>query len=232
MSVFLLIIFIGISFLIVRVGAVAFRMTGLDWQRAKFQALSAFSGTGFTTKEAESIVNHLQRRKIATWLMILGNAGIVSVIATFVLTLRGGGVVRPSLNLALIALALFGLYKIASGQKFMKKLTQKIEQKLAEKTGLKKVAIEEILEETDGYGVARIIVDENFSEQGRTIAGSTLKEKDILILSIERNEEIHPNPESTMRLRIGDTLTCFGKLEAMRETVSKDNSTAEALSKL
>ena len=46
-----------ISFLFVRAASIAFMMTGLDKNKARFQALSAFSGTGFTTKEAESIVN-------------------------------------------------------------------------------------------------------------------------------------------------------------------------------
>ena len=55
-------------------------MTGLDANKAKFQALSAFSGTGFTTKEAETVTNHPDRRKIIAWLMVLGNAGIVTVI--------------------------------------------------------------------------------------------------------------------------------------------------------
>lgn len=50
----LLVIFV--SFLIVRAAAIALMMTGMDRKRAVFQALSAFSGTGFTTKEAESIV--------------------------------------------------------------------------------------------------------------------------------------------------------------------------------
>ena len=44
----LLVIFF--SFLIVRADAIALMMTGMDRKRAVFQALSAFSGTGFTTK--------------------------------------------------------------------------------------------------------------------------------------------------------------------------------------
>ncbi|MDI6886556.1 MAG: hypothetical protein QMD22_09525, partial [archaeon] len=52
----LLVIFI--SFLVVRAAAIALMMTGMDEKRARFQALSAFTGTGFTTREAESVVNH------------------------------------------------------------------------------------------------------------------------------------------------------------------------------
>jgi Trk-type K+ transport system membrane component len=68
---------IFVSFLIVRAAALALMMTGMDRNRAVFQALSSFSGTGFTTKEAERVINHPKRRKIITWLMILGNAGIL-----------------------------------------------------------------------------------------------------------------------------------------------------------
>lgn len=71
-----------ISFLFVRAAGIALMMTGLEKNKARFQALSAFSGTGFTTKEAELVINHPVRRKIVTWLMIMGNAGIVTVIVT------------------------------------------------------------------------------------------------------------------------------------------------------
>ena len=82
MSVVLLVVFICISYLIVRIGAIALEMTGMERSRARFQALSAFSGTGFTTKEAELVTSNRQRRKIATVLIILSNAGLVIMIAT------------------------------------------------------------------------------------------------------------------------------------------------------
>ena len=97
MSVILLIVFISISYLIVRIGAIALELTGMERAKARFQALSAFTGTGFTTREAEAVINHPRRRKIVTYLMILGNAGIVTVIATFVVSLRPAGIFRPSL---------------------------------------------------------------------------------------------------------------------------------------
>ncbi|MGB3863736.1 MAG: hypothetical protein WA915_16785, partial [Candidatus Aminicenantaceae bacterium] len=53
-----------ISFLFVRAASIALMMTGLEKHKARFQALSAFSGTGFTTKEAEVVVNHPKRRNI------------------------------------------------------------------------------------------------------------------------------------------------------------------------
>jgi len=77
----LMLIFV-ITFTVVRVAAVALRLTGISDDMARFQALSALTGTGFTTTEAEMIVNYPVRRKIATWLMIIGNLGIMSVLST------------------------------------------------------------------------------------------------------------------------------------------------------
>ena len=44
------------SFLVVRTGAIALMMTGLEREKANFQALSAFSRAGFTTREAEIVI--------------------------------------------------------------------------------------------------------------------------------------------------------------------------------
>jgi hypothetical protein len=161
MSVILLIIFICISYLIVRIGAISLEMTGMERSRARFQALSAFSGTGFTTREAESAVNHPRRRKIVTYLMIMGNAGIVSVIATLVLSLKETGVFRPSLNLVIIIASIFVLYRIASNREFAQNLTKKIRKTLREKLRFKKVLVEELLHQADGYGIATIIIGKN-----------------------------------------------------------------------
>jgi len=76
----LLVIFV--SFLVIRAAAIALMITGMSEKRAGFQALSAFTGTGFTTKEAEHVVNNPLRRRIISWVMILGNVGIVTVIIT------------------------------------------------------------------------------------------------------------------------------------------------------
>ena len=85
------IIIIVVSILIVKIAAVALNLTGLDTKRAFFQALSAFTGTGFTTADSELIVNNDTRRKIVMVLMILGNAGLITVITTLVLSFRDVG---------------------------------------------------------------------------------------------------------------------------------------------
>jgi hypothetical protein len=216
MSVVLLIIFICISYLIVRIGAIALEMTGMERSRARFQALSAFSGTGFTTREAESVVNHPRRRKIVTYLMIMGNAGIVSVIATLILSLRESGVFRPSLNLVIIIVAIFVLYRIASNREFAQNLTNKIRKTLRKKLHFEKIQIEELLQQPDGYGVATIIIEKKSKVTGSTLIKSGFRERDVVVLSIERDEEIIHIPDAKTRILAGDRLICYGKLDNLK----------------
>ncbi|HWH13902.1 MAG TPA: hypothetical protein VNT51_04095 [Miltoncostaeaceae bacterium] len=54
-SVFVVVI---VSLLVTRVATVLLTATGLSREVARFQARSALSGVGFTTGEAESVVNH------------------------------------------------------------------------------------------------------------------------------------------------------------------------------
>jgi hypothetical protein len=219
MSVVLLIIFICISYLIVRIGAIALEMSGMERSRARFQALSAFSGTGFTTREAESVVNHPRRRKIVAYLMIMGNVGIVSVIATLILSLRESGVFRPSLNLVIIIASIFVLYRIASNREFTQNLTKKIRKILRKKLHFEKVQIEELLQQPDGYGVATIIIEKKSKVTGSTLIKAGFRERDVLILSIERGEEIIHVPDAEARVLAGDRIICYGKLDNLKKLI-------------
>ncbi len=145
--------------------------------------------------------------------MILGNAGIVSVIATFVLSLRQAGTFRPSLNLAIIAASLFVLYRVASHQKFAKRLTKKIRETLREKLHFEKVRVEELLQQSDGYGIASILVGRRSKVAGLTLTKSGFKERNLMILSIERDEGVIPVPKAQTKIQVGDRLICYGKLE-------------------
>jgi len=75
-----------ISILVTKIATLALVHTGLSDQTARFQARSAFSGVGFTTSEAEQVVNHPVRRKVLMALMLLGNAGMVSAVSSLILT--------------------------------------------------------------------------------------------------------------------------------------------------
>jgi ribosomal protein S6--L-glutamate ligase len=68
-----------------------------------------------------------------------------------------------------------------------------------------------------GYGVTELHIPEGSMYVGKTIGESTLREKDINVLTLYRGTTTVPNPRSNRILEAGDRLLCFGKLELMRE---------------
>ena len=226
-----------VSFVVVRIGAIAFQLTGLEWSLAKFQALSCFSGTGFTTKEAELVTGNKQRRKIATILIILGNAGFVIMIATLAGSLVPQETILSKLsesflpfnippylvrwvNLVIIVAVVYGIYKVFTYEKFVRKMTTSLRRKIIKKEIFQKVSFEELLLATGGYGISRIAVSAGSPVLNKTLAKSGLREQDIMVLATVRGSETIPNPPANMKILLGDELICFGKLENIRNRVS------------
>ena len=235
MSVMLFIIVLVASFIIVRIGAVAFQLTGLEWSLAKFQALSCFSGTGFTTKEAELITGDQRRRRIASVLMVLGNAGLVTLIATVASAMNPENTLLGWLsesyftflprwsvrwfNLGLIIVAFFAIYKLSTNMKFTQKLTDYLRKKIIKKEFFKAVSFDELLMLTGGYGVTRLEVPGGNALIDKTLAESELRKNDITVLAIIRDKDTIPNPSANAKIHERDELVLFGKLENIKNNV-------------
>lgn len=79
-----IVVLFTISSTIVRVAAVFLEHTGISRDIARIQAMSALSGTGFTTSKSELILQTPERRRVLVVLMITGSVGLASVVATVV----------------------------------------------------------------------------------------------------------------------------------------------------
>ena len=223
-SVFLFMVVLVASWTIVRIGAIAFQITGLEWSLAKFQALSCFSGTGFTTRESELIVSDKRRRKIASVLMVLGNAGLVTLIVSGASALNPNQNVIPlvrdflntPINLTILLLVILIFYKIFTNRNISGRLTRYLRKKIIKQEFIKPVSFEELLQLTGGYGISRIEVTEKCPYIDKTLAESDLRKNDITILAIIRGDETIPNPSASRKIQKGDGLISFGKLENIR----------------
>lgn len=209
------------SFLIVRGASVALMMTGMEKKKARFQALSAFSGTGFTTKEAESVVNHPQRRKIVTWLIIFGNAGIVAVIVTATSSMATSRGYQLPVNVFILALGIFIIYKVATYKKFTRYWEKFIENKLIKSPVFDEAATEDLLHFLEGYGLVKKIVGEKSGLIGKTLVRSHLREKGAVVLGIEREKSWIPVPKASEVIERGDRLVVYGPLNALRDILKQ-----------
>lgn len=232
MNLLLFLVTIFVSFVVVRIGAIAFELTGLEWSLAKFQSLSCFTGTGFTTKEAELITSHAQRRKVATILMILGKTGFVTLIGTFANSLRPDSflsqftipglrvlvpaAVLPWLNLLVILFGVYVIYKVFGYAGFASRFKRYITKYFMKKDIIKQVSFEELMIATGGYGITQIEICPDSPILNKKIFETELRKNDITILTVERNGNTIPNPPPDTVILPGDNITCFGKLDHIR----------------
>ena len=217
---FLLSTLIVIFFLVlfVRAAAIAFMMTGLDRKTALFQALSAFSGTGFTTQEAESIVNHPVRRKIAILLMILGTAGVVTVIVTatsHVVTRVDYGL---PIDVLILVVGIFLIYTVATNKGFITKWEDFIAAKLVKSPSFEEEGpMEDLVHLPEGNGLVRAFITEKSPFIGASLSESGLSENGLVVLGIERGKKWIPLPKAKETIQEGDRIVVYGPLEVSRD---------------
>ena len=89
-------------------------------------------------------------------------------------------------------------------------------QHLEEQVLFPDVDLRERLPLSKGYAVVEIPVTKGSVLANQTLAQAKLRERDILILSIDRGGLVIPNPHGTNRMLVGDVLLCFGKSIALK----------------
>lgn len=210
------------SVVIVRTGAVALQMTGLDRATASFQALSAFTNCGFTTREAESVVNHPQRRRIVRALMLLGNAGLTSTIAALVLSFRAELFSMETVLKAVILIAVvLGLYFLTLAKRFNTWLEHLIQHRLARLTTFSLAEFQQILQMGDEVSLSALYVPAESRLAGHTLQELALGTHRVLVLAIDRAGQLLTQPNASTVIHAGDRLICYGPAEAVRRIAAE-----------
>jgi hypothetical protein len=213
---------IALSLLVVQAGAIALTMTGMEKRRARFQALSAFTRTGFTTREAELITRNRRRRTIVTWLMILGNAGIVTVIVTATSSLASstnGASIGIGIGILLAGIAL--VYVIARFTPISRIWGRFIESRFFESDFFEEVMSEDLLHLSEGYGLIKVFVTEDSPLIGQTLLQSNTPENDFWVVGIERGKEWISLPKSREKIVVNDRLIVYGNIDQLKSIFGK-----------
>ena len=211
------------SLLVVRVATVALVQTGLSEQLARFQARSAFTTAGFTTSETEQVVNHPVRRRIIMILMLAGNAGLVSIVGSFVAFFadpgdNAGDSLAPTwLRLLVLAAGLFLLWVFASSLWVDRQLSRLIAWALKKYTSLELHDYAGLLHMSGGYVVGELRVAEDDWLAGRTLIELALTKEGVVVLGIEKPTGVYIGaPQGPTKLEAGDTLLVYGRSDQLR----------------
>jgi len=208
-----------LSLLVTRIAAMALMYTGLSHEAARFQARSAFSGVGFTTTESEMIVNHPVRRKIIMVLMLLGNIGIATVVATMIVSLLStAGSANWLRNILLFAGCLLFLWIIATSHFVEKNLNRIIAWGLKKWTRLEIQDYVAILHLQNEFGVWEIKVEPNDWLANKSLIEAGLSREGVLILGIQRQGGFYIGaPQGISTIHIGDVLVMYGPVDRLQE---------------
>lgn len=215
-SVVALALLVAAAYVVVLAGGIAFEITGLDREMARFHALSAFTGTGFTTKAAEAVVEHGTRRRIAMVLIVLGYAGAASVIATLMSSFRFDSY-RHSLTKIALAVVL-GVVILLLLRYLTEPLLRLLRRILRRRLGNDAVPQENLFRAGPELGVARIEIPVGCPLAGRALSELSLPEANLSVLMIEhRDRELEPAGAAT-RFEVGEHVLVFGRLDRIQET--------------
>ena len=218
-AVLTLLTVIGMSLLITRIATVSLVSTGLSKESARFQARSALSGTGFTTGEAEAVVGHPVRRRIIMFLMLVGNAGIVTVISTLILSfVDTQGPADWGERLGVLAVGLLILWYLALSRLVERALDRAIRWALRRWTHIDVSDYAGLLHLAGDYRVMEMHVDPDDWVAEQALEDLRLAEEGILVLGIERpGAGFLGAPRGRAHLQAGDTLILYGRGEALTD---------------
>ena len=232
----LLVVF-TLSVLFVRIGSHALNMTGLSMEVARFQALSALSGAGFTTSESESAVDTAARRKVVTLLIRAGSLGIVTAISSLVIGFVGDEQAGDATGVigglawqkwALLFGGLAAIYALSQSEAFDRVLTRLIRRNLSKYTELDLRDYAHLLHLAGDYRISELDVKPDSYLADRTLADLMLNEEGVLVLGVDCEGEYYGAPAGDVVLKTGFTVTLYGRHERLSELAQRTRGDRDA----
>lgn len=210
---------LGLSLVITRLATVALTMTGLSEQAARFQARSAFTGTGFTTSEAEAVVDHPTRRRIIMLLMIVRSAGLVTILISLILSFVGPGTDQAKLiRLSFLAGGVTALWLLAQNRWVDHWLRRWIGVALNRWTDLDARDYSGLLNLSGDYGVSEMQVNQEDWVVDQSLAELRLRDEGVVVLGIYRSDGSYVGvPQAETNIESGDRLILYGRAESLQD---------------
>ncbi len=242
MSFILFMIMSIVAVVVVRVGSVILQLTGMPEEQSFFQALSCFTGCGFTTGESELITRHQRRRRIAQVLMILGYVGSITLIATLATHIQrvitgNGEVTIPftdyvlftidptllaSLKLVLVTITVYIIYRLFMKSKLSHRLLDYIKHRLRQMKIFQPLTYEELVAGIGGYDIIKMRVSRTSKILDKSIEEIKKDHQKLQILTLQRGDQIFHFPPDDMKIMPDDILICFGdRVDALESLTAR-----------
>lgn len=203
---------------ITRLASIALSMTGLSTESARFQARSAFTGTGFTTRESEKVVSHPVRRRIIMLLMIMRSAGLMTIIISLILSFVGNsGDVSKMMRLLWLIVGVGLMWFLVNLAAFNKYFTRIMSKALKKWTDLDVKDYASLLNLAGDYTVMELQVKKNDWLESKKLRDCNLRQEGVTVLGINRSDGSYVGvPKPDTEFYEGDVLILYGRGDSIR----------------
>jgi hypothetical protein len=219
-----LMIIVIVSLLVVRVGTNALVLTGMSQEAAKFQAASAFFGVGFTTSEAEMVMRHSVRRGVVLKLIIAGNVGLTSAMATLIVTFVAKDNAEGGSHLlqAIATIGVIGSVAFLLNLKIVRKPVDALMIRYLKSSGVvRAMDYELLLKVEDGFSVSEVTMSPGHPWCGKRLMESRPSDSGVVVLNVRHADGGFTGaPDKDFRLSSGDEIMIYGADVSVRKVAN------------
>ena len=191
---------------------------GVPPEIASFQARSAFSGAGFTTAEAENVINHPTRRKIIATTMFVGSIGTPTLIVTVLVGFLASGA-GSTAERTLIVVAGLLLLALAIANKPAERLLTRLGERYAQRRLLPALEgeVDELLVLDGDFVVASRRVGHDPKQAQRSLRGLDEAFRGCTVRGVRQADRFVGEPPADIDLRAGDSIIVYGRRALIAE---------------
>ncbi len=217
-ATFLVVASITLAFTQLAAGALI--ATGTPPEIARFQARSAFSGAGFTTTEAENVVNHPARRRIIATTMFVGNLGTPTLVVTVLVGLIAPGP-GSTTERTLVALSGLLLLVLAVSNRPVQRRLAVVGRRYAQRRLAPVIAddIDELLVVGGDYIVGALPVVGRPDDAPRSLHGLAEAFPGCVVLGVRQGDRYIGSSPVDIDLIDGDVLLLYGPRPLVRRSI-------------
>ncbi|WP_163102053.1 TrkA C-terminal domain-containing protein [Peribacillus alkalitolerans] len=203
---FMLLYFVIIG-LVIEFSVSILNMTGLDSKISRFQVISMLTGTGFTTEESNSIIDHPVRRKIGAFLILFGAFSLAVIISSISNMLANNLRILELTFAIFVLIVLVILSRIPRVKKYFK---DKLHTEMEEHYDIWEHPMKEVLFLDEDDIVSEVIITEDSDLVGKKTREIVTREEDINLLFVKRGKIKIRKEIGKETLHEGDQLFLYG----------------------
>lgn len=202
-----------------KLATIALTATGLPLEMARFQARSLLTGVGFTTSESETVINHPTRRRIAMLLMLVGNAGLVTILASVTLSfVTSGGTGDILLRLGILIVGLLAFAALISNKRFERIISAGLSKLLSRYSDLELYDFHHLMQLSADYAITELAVAPGSWLADRTLLELDLPDEGVLVLAVNRADGTFIGaPRGNTTLHPYDDLVLYGRSQVLTD---------------